>query len=279
MKFESVKGSVPKIAEIAAKFGGLDVLCMNAGIACSADERTVDGYDVQMQVNHLSHSILTEKLMPSLEKAAQSRGEARIVWMTSSARFLGMDPSFKFGGPHFEKCPPETLGGDGDMKWTTDRYIHSKLAVTAYFCALHDDLIKKGSKVKCLCADPGAASTSLQTNGIQGKALEKGNVCLANTLHWILFSPKCCGISQSGADGACPLIECCFDPDAKSGDLIAPTGAAWFVKLYTKGVPRKVVVDGKPATGLKGRYFEEVACTEENKQIAWDRTRAFVKTI
>eukprot|EP00746_Dinoflagellata_sp_MGD_P037348 gnl/MRDRNA2_/MRDRNA2_189713_c0_seq1.p1 gnl/MRDRNA2_/MRDRNA2_189713_c0~~gnl/MRDRNA2_/MRDRNA2_189713_c0_seq1.p1 ORF type:complete len:377 (+),score=49.33 gnl/MRDRNA2_/MRDRNA2_189713_c0_seq1:101-1231(+) len=279
MSFESVRGAIAQLAPIAAKFGGLDVLCLNAGAACLTDDRTVDGYDVQMQINHLSHSILADKLMPQLETAAQSRGEARIVYMTSSARFLPLKPDFKFGGKHFEKCPVDTLGGnDAAGAWSTDRYIHSKIAVTAYFCALHDKLAASGSKVKCLCADPGAASTSLQTNGLQGKARENANACLVNCLHYILFSPACCGILQSGGDGACPLIECCFDPGANSGDLIAPTEAAWFVKLYTKGVPRKVVKDGKPAKGLKGRVFEEVSCKEEHKQAAWEQTQAIIKS-
>lgn len=277
-KFGSVRDAISQIASIATKFGGLDVLCLNAGVACLVDDRTDDGYDIQMQVNHLSHSILADKLMPQLEHAAQSRGESRIVYMTSSARFLPMQKDFKFGEKHFQKCPPDTLGGNSPhLTWSVDRYIHSKIAVTGYFCALHDKLAASGSKVKVLCADPGAASTSLQTNGMQGKSREATNACLVNCLHFVLFSPSCCGILQSGGDGACPLIECCFDPAANSGDLYAPTGAAWFTSLYTKGVPRKVIEGGQPAKGLKGRVFEEVSITEENKKAAWDGTQACIK--
>jgi NAD(P)-dependent dehydrogenase (short-subunit alcohol dehydrogenase family) len=57
---------------------GLNVLCNNAGIMAFRDEPTIDGYDVQMQTNHLSHFLLTKLLMPKLEEAAEKYGEARV---------------------------------------------------------------------------------------------------------------------------------------------------------------------------------------------------------
>ena len=35
-----------------------------------ADEATKDGYDIQMQTNHLSHFLLVKEIFPLLEKAA-----------------------------------------------------------------------------------------------------------------------------------------------------------------------------------------------------------------
>ncbi len=47
-----------------------------------------DGYDIQMQVNHLSHFLLTKELYDLLEKKAESSaGEARIVNHSSIARY------------------------------------------------------------------------------------------------------------------------------------------------------------------------------------------------
>ena len=34
---------------------GLDVLCNNAGVMALKDQPTMDGFDIQMQTNHLSH--------------------------------------------------------------------------------------------------------------------------------------------------------------------------------------------------------------------------------
>ena len=84
-----VFASVRKAAEeMAAKLGEvvLDALVNNAGVMALADIATGDGYDVQMQTNHLSHFLLTRELWPLLEKAAEVRGEARVVNHSSLAR-------------------------------------------------------------------------------------------------------------------------------------------------------------------------------------------------
>lgn len=84
--FASVRAAA---AQLNAKFAstGLDVLCNNAGVMALADVATDDGYDVQMQTNHLSHFLLLKEVFPLLEKAASERGEARVVHHTSLARF------------------------------------------------------------------------------------------------------------------------------------------------------------------------------------------------
>ena len=41
---------------------GVDVLINNAGIMAMPDEATEDGYDIQMQTNHLSHFLLTREV-------------------------------------------------------------------------------------------------------------------------------------------------------------------------------------------------------------------------
>ena len=87
--FDSVKTAFPKINEICSD--GLDVLCNNAGVMALKDKATIDGFDVQMQTNHLSHFLLTKLCMPLLEKASQLRDEARIVNHSSIARFQTKD--------------------------------------------------------------------------------------------------------------------------------------------------------------------------------------------
>lgn len=42
-------------ATIKKNYSEVDVLCNNAGVMALPDKATKDGYDVQMQTNHLSH--------------------------------------------------------------------------------------------------------------------------------------------------------------------------------------------------------------------------------
>ena len=81
--FASVRQAV---GEIKAKYQKIYCLCNNAGIMAQPDEATVDGYDTQMQTNHLSHFLLTAELFPLLEAEAKDTGDARIVNHSSMGR-------------------------------------------------------------------------------------------------------------------------------------------------------------------------------------------------
>ena len=111
--FDAVRRAAAQVAA-EAKDSGLDVLANNAGVMALKDVATRDGYDIQMQTNHLSHFLLTRELYPALTKASELRGEARIVNHSSFAR----------NGPPGTKLTTEntyeylgknggSLGGDG----------------------------------------------------------------------------------------------------------------------------------------------------------------------
>jgi NAD(P)-dependent dehydrogenase (short-subunit alcohol dehydrogenase family) len=88
---------------IQAKYQKIDVLCNNAGVMALEDVATKDGYDVQMQTNHVSHFLLTKELFPLLRKSE----DGRIIQHSSMLRK---------GGPleakYFEKNAGD-LGGNG----------------------------------------------------------------------------------------------------------------------------------------------------------------------
>ena len=59
--FESVRKAAKEVVKLCHK--GLDALCNNAGVMALKDIATSDGFDVQMQTNHLSHFLLTKKFI------------------------------------------------------------------------------------------------------------------------------------------------------------------------------------------------------------------------
>lgn len=85
MSLESVRKAGEEVVSIVAERGGLDVLVNNAGVFKFADVRTNDGYEVQMQTNHLSHFLLTKLVFKSLQDAGESRGGLNIIQLTFTA--------------------------------------------------------------------------------------------------------------------------------------------------------------------------------------------------
>jgi NAD(P)-dependent dehydrogenase (short-subunit alcohol dehydrogenase family) len=103
--FSSVRAAVDKIK---ADHEAVDVLCNNAGVMALEDKATKDGYDVQMQTNHLSHFILTKELYPLLKRAHELRGDARVVHHSSMARQGGSPLKTEYFGKN-----GGNLGGNG----------------------------------------------------------------------------------------------------------------------------------------------------------------------
>merc|ERR1711971_1380920 len=111
----SVRAAAAKVNQFVAPRGGLDVLALNAGIMGQPDRRTSDGFDVTMQTDHMAHFLLAKLLMPSLQLAAKTRREARVVTHSSMAR--GTGTWTEGGGPmereYYLKSEAGSLGGDG----------------------------------------------------------------------------------------------------------------------------------------------------------------------
>lgn len=209
LRFESVRAAAPLIKDIAGE-GGLDVLVNNAGLMGMQDEATVDGFDVQMQANHLSHFLLTHLVWPFLEKAGDLRGEARVVNHSSGAR---NNPKRPLGQGYLEARGGQ-LGGDrwpGMGKWV--RYQQSKLANLLFTYALQDAADRRpGNRVKSICAHPGPANSGLQTKSSHRGTTVLDRYILSSTLR----------IAQSVEDGSCGLARGAFDPAAEGGDFFGP---------------------------------------------------------
>jgi NAD(P)-dependent dehydrogenase (short-subunit alcohol dehydrogenase family) len=155
------------IAEIKEKYTSLYCLSNNAGIMATPDEITNDGYDKQMQTNHLSHFLLTKELFPLLLASSKEHGDARIVQHSSLGRHgtIGNILDEKY----LDKYEKDgMLGGDvggrpyNGPDW--QRYYQTKLANSVFCQALHHKLVGNDDDRKnilSLAAHPGMAFTNL----------------------------------------------------------------------------------------------------------------------
>ena len=198
------------IANIKSSYEVIDVLVNNAGVMAMKDDATMDGYDVQMQTNVLSHFLLTNELFPLMLKS----DEARIVNHSSMARL---------GGPlvadYFEKKGGD-LGGDGTEeqnlsfqgpRW--ERYHQTKLANAVFTYGLKKKLEAANiTNVIPLLAHPGLAATNLQVTTASVGGMD-GNSEFMNQ-------------AQSAEDGATGIIRATMDKEAKSGNFYGPE-AGW----------------------------------------------------
>ena len=267
--FDSVRRAATKMNELLCNvFGGLDALLNNAGVMGVPDTRTPDGYDVQMQTNHLSHFLLSSLLMPSLEAAAEDRGEARIVQHSSGARSKdrATDPVGNLERRYFKAGPPGSLGGD-DLAACFNRYHQTKLANPVLAMVLHERLQAAGSRVKSVCAEPGVAATALGANLAKGHA-EAGNEIDRGSSP---YTP------QSAADGAAPLMAAAFGAGVGSGDFFMPGD---FEDGTVKGMPVKCMTGGRPTPTSDHirEKFENEALTMDvgNRELLWEASEAAV---
>lgn len=74
--------------------------------------KTTQGYELQLGTNNLAPFLFTQLLLPVLSATAKM-GEARVVWVSSSAGYLGLpNPIIDFGNMNYEREE-----GDLDEVW------------------------------------------------------------------------------------------------------------------------------------------------------------------
>ena len=244
--FSSVEAAAEKVAVLCPE--GVHVLCNNAGVMALADLATTDGFDIQMQTNHLSHFLLTRELMPLLERAAADAGDARIVNHSSTAR---LNPSKELQSKFLERNGGN-LGGDGSKlqnmmfsgpRWL--RYNQTKLANAAFTAALHQRLQERGSNIKAIVAHPGFARTHLQKTtaregGMGGR-----------------FTKVFQRFSQTAEDGAMGILSGMCLADAASGQFYGPGSGITAIKGKAEPFPLESFYDNPETRELIWRKSEE----------------------
>ncbi|WP_296447634.1 oxidoreductase [Rhodoferax sp. UBA5149] len=133
--------------EWAANSKALDILINNAAIMACPLTRTAQGWEAQFATNHLGHFALTTALLPALKRAADSRGDARVVCLSSSGhKIAGVD----FDDIHFERREYN--------KWKA--YGQAKSAIALFALGLHLRFGAQG--ITANAVHPGGIMTGLQ---------------------------------------------------------------------------------------------------------------------
>jgi NAD(P)-dependent dehydrogenase (short-subunit alcohol dehydrogenase family) len=163
-------GSVRAFAD--AWEGDVDVLINNAGIMAVPEQRTKDGFEMQIGTNHLGHFALTNLLLPHVTE--------RVVTVASTAHRQG---EIDLDDLNWERR--------GYSAWRA--YGQSKLANLLFTMELQRRLGEAGSNVRATAAHPGWAATNLQSN--TGSRLQTIGLAIGNRL-----------IAQSQERGAWPTL-------------------------------------------------------------------------
>jgi NAD(P)-dependent dehydrogenase (short-subunit alcohol dehydrogenase family) len=191
------QASVREVAErVLATRDSIDILVNNAGVMGIPERRTVDGFEMQLAVDHLGHYALTALLMPALLRA----DAARIVSVTSTAHHIGraLDPA----NPHLD-------GKYGPWR----AYGQAKLANFHFGIGLQRRLEAAGAPAASLIAHPGLSNTELQAVSVR----ETGGGRSQRFFHRLARST-----GMSPAEGARPQLRAATDPAAKGGEFYAP---------------------------------------------------------
>ncbi len=136
------------VREFAAGVDKSDLLINNAGIMATPYSLTADGFESQIDTNHLGHFALTNLLLPKLTD--------RVVTVSSMAHWTGRINL-------------------ADLNYQSRRYSpwlaygQSKLANLLFTSELQRRLDAAGSSLRALAAHPGFSHTNLQ--GASGRKL------------------------------------------------------------------------------------------------------------
>lgn len=196
----------------------LHLLIENAGIMIPPFTKTKDGFESQLGVNYLSHFLLTNLLMPTLNKTSG----ARIATTSSIAHETG---SIDFDNLNSENSYAK-MGA----------YRQSKLACLMFAYELQRRLTKSGSSVIAVSAHPGVSKTNLFYN--LPKVLQ---IITAPLVPFLTHPPK---------KAVLPMLYAVLGKDVKGGDYFGPTGFKGMIGTPGKVTPEPHALDEDVAKRL-----------------------------
>lgn len=189
------------VERVRAEHDALDLLVANAGVMATPYVRTVDGFELQIAVDHLGHQALVAGLLPLLHAATAGR----VVVVSSGMHRMGrIDVS--------------------DLDWERRRYrawqayADAKLANLLFVAELARRLALAGSSITVLGAHPGLAATELQAVGPRMRGGLRGRLA-AGVVPAVSHA-----FAQSAEQGALPQLRATLDRALASGTFVGPDG-------------------------------------------------------
>ena len=184
------------LADLAQRYGRLDLLINNAGVMAPPRTLTRDGFELQFGTNHLGHFALTQALLPLLK----GQSDARVVSVTSGAQYFG-------------RIDFDDLQGERRYdRWKA--YSQSKLANVMFTLELQRRLDAANAGINALAAHPGLARTSLQPSSVAASG------SWFEPIAYRLMDP----LFQSAAMGALPQLYAATAPEASPAGHYGPDG-------------------------------------------------------
>lgn len=246
MDFESVKAFCTEFTE---QYDFLDYLVNNAGVMALPEEKSVDGFDIQMQTNHLGHFLLTKLLW---QRLVESPGRSRVVQHSCMAHSVN-NPKFDsdkyphYGGGFniFGRMLGNIYGYRPFDQWM--RYGVTKLANLLFMRELQRKIDEKAltETIISVAAHGGLAATNLQISSQDHLPRNwKRNISKQG---------------QSAADGSLPLLMAICGENIQNGDFVGPGGTRELT-----GPPQKTKTNGH-------------SDNEEQAEDLWDYSEDCVK--
>jgi NAD(P)-dependent dehydrogenase (short-subunit alcohol dehydrogenase family) len=184
-------------SKVLAGHERIDILVNNAGVMAMPQRTTVDGFEMQLGVDHLGHWAFTAHLLPALLRAPS----ARVVTVTSTARHRAIRP-LDPADPHMRR----NYGA-----WTA--YAQAKMANFHFGLGLQQQFSRAGVAASSLIAHPGLSNTDLQA-----RTVREGGAGRLGPFFEVLTARS----GMTPLEGARPQLRAATDPQAKGGELYAP---------------------------------------------------------
>ena len=205
----------------------LDVLINNAGLMATPNQRTAQGFEMQIGVNHLGHFALTGYLIDTLLDTPASR----VVSVSSQGHRPG-------------RIDLDDLNSDRSYSaWGA--YFQSKLANLLFTNELQRRFVAAGADSIAVAAHPGASRTNLgneSAGGVLSAVMERTRPLLERVM------------SQDAEMGALPTLRAATDPDVAGGDYYGPAGLG-----EMKGHPTRVGMSSRAKDEDVARRLWEIS--------------------